>query len=47
MGELRAEYLFPLAHVCHITPDQVDKLTCSDFFQLIINIDQYLEAQRG
>jgi hypothetical protein len=39
--ELRQKYLFDLAHLCHVTPREVDRMRLLDFFQLILDIDQY------
>jgi hypothetical protein len=49
VSELRAEYAFPLAHLCGVRP--ADVLRLNDLFQLIVNIDQYAQemekANRG
>lgn len=41
MVELRQKYLFDFAHLCHISPTDIDRLRLLDFFQLILDIDQY------
>lgn len=44
MTELRGEYLFALGNVCGISPNEPLKLR--DFFQLITDIDAYIEAKK-
>ena len=39
--QLRAEYLFPLAHLCHCPPPVVDEMRVTDFALLISSIDAY------
>ena len=39
MTAARAEYLFALAHECHVTPPGVDELTLADFGRLTLGID--------
>lgn len=41
VSELRSQYMFALAHLCHVRPN--DNLKLRDFFQLIMGIDQYIE----
>jgi hypothetical protein len=43
----RAEYLFALAHICHIPPPVVDEMTVADFGQLTLGIDAYQESTNG
>jgi hypothetical protein len=43
---MRQEYLFLLAHLCHVPPNAPIRL--GDFFNLITGIDAYLaEQQKG
>lgn len=44
--KLRSEYLFDLAHVCHMDARQVDVLRYGDFCNYIIQIDGYWQAKR-
>lgn len=44
VSELRMEYLFSLAHLCHVSPS--DPITVRDFFGLVLGIDAYIEAQK-
>jgi hypothetical protein len=46
LAELRTEYLFGMAHVCHLGPAQVDGLSLGDFATLIRDIDSWAEAQK-
>jgi hypothetical protein len=46
VAELRAEYLFAFAHLCHCSPRDVDALRYLDFIQLILDIDAYGEAMK-
>lgn len=46
LAGLRREYLFGLAHVCHLSPAQVDALSLGDFAVLIENTDQWAKAQQ-
>lgn len=40
MDELRSEYLFDFAHICHIPPPMVGAgFRYMDFIQLILDID--------
>ena len=39
--QLRAEYLFPLARLCHCPPPVVDEMRVTDFALLISSIDAY------
>lgn len=41
ISELRAEYMFLMAHLCGVKP--TDNLRLTDFFQLILGIDKHLE----
>jgi hypothetical protein len=41
----RAQYLFPLAHLCHVSPPVVDGLAVRDFAQLLAGINEYRQAQ--
>jgi hypothetical protein len=43
----RAEYLFILAHTCHIPPPVVDELTLADFGQLCLGIDAMNDPDGG
>jgi hypothetical protein len=36
---LRAQYLFPLAAVCHVPPHEVGRLRLPDFARLLDGID--------
>jgi hypothetical protein len=38
---MRQEYLFDFAHVCHISPTEIDRMRLLDFYQLIVGIDAY------
>jgi hypothetical protein len=42
VAEIRQRYLFQLANLCGLSPNEVDVLRVADFFQLILGIDQYL-----
>ena len=47
---LYGEYLWPLAHVCHLSRDDVGGLTLADFARYIDGTDAYiaeLQKQRG
>jgi hypothetical protein len=44
LAALRREYLFGLAHLCHLGPVQVDDLDLDDFAALTDDIDAYLKA---
>lgn len=41
---LYAEYLFPLAHICHLSRDDVGALPLQDFATYIDSTDAYIEA---
>src|SRR5579859_3649772 len=41
---LYAEYLFPLAHICHLSRDEVGALPLADFATYIDSVDAYIEA---
>jgi hypothetical protein len=41
---LRDEYLFALAHLCHVSPNEPLKLR--DLFRLVIEIDAYVTANK-
>lgn len=45
MRDLRREYLFDLAHICHIDARSVDALRYHDFCTYILHIDAYHEAR--
>ena len=46
--QLRARYLFLLAHLCHCPPPVVDDMRVTDFALLIDAIDHYLaERERA
>lgn len=49
LASLRAGYLFPLAHLCHLGPAEVDELSLADFANYIDSIDAYVRAssERG
>ena len=42
--QLRARYLFLLAHLCHCPPQAVDEMRVTDFALLIDAIDQHIAA---
>ena len=46
MGDLRGEYLFDFAQICHIPPPKVDSLRYLDFIQLILFIDRFKKQLR-
>lgn len=43
ISEMRQEYLFLLAHLCHVPPTQALRL--ADFFRLVTDIDSYIAEQ--
>jgi len=43
---MRREYLFVLAHVCHLAPAAVDDLNLYDFAALADDTDAYLQAMK-
>lgn len=42
----RARNLYQLAHLCHVSPPQVDDLRVGDFAQLLAGIRQYEAAMQ-
>jgi len=44
LAGLRREYLFALAHLCHLGPREVNDLDLADFAACIDDIDAYLKA---
>lgn len=42
---LRASYLYPLAHLCHVHGQEVSRLTLTDFANYIDNIDEHLKPR--
>jgi hypothetical protein len=44
---LRLEYLFPLAHVCHISPPETWELTVTEFARLLQGIDAEAQKPQG
>lgn len=46
LRKLRGEYLFTLAHVCHLAAAAVDQLDVTDFANYIDSIDAWIEAQK-
>jgi len=44
LSRLRAEYLWPLAHLCHLGAAEVDALDVWDFARYIDSTDAYIEA---
>jgi hypothetical protein len=44
VSELREEYLFALAHLCHV--DVTKPLKLRDLFNLVLGIDAYIEEQK-
>ena len=47
MTTARAEYLFALAHACHVGPAAVDELTLADFARLTMGIDALNDQDGG
>lgn len=47
LRQLRADYLFGLAHICHLAAPQVDALTLTDFEIYTRSIDRMLEVTPG
>ncbi len=39
MTAARAQYLFALAHTCHVPPPVVDELTVADFGRLTLGVN--------
>lgn len=44
LSELQGKYGFALAHLCAVKP--TDNMRLKDFFQLIVGIDEYIEASK-
>jgi hypothetical protein len=44
---LHAQYLFLLAHLCHLSRDDVGGLTLADFANYTDSIDDYLKTQKA
>lgn len=47
MTAARGEYLFALAHSCHVIPAEVNKLTLADFGRLTLGIDALNDPDGG
>ena len=46
VAALRSEYLFALAHVCHVPPEATWDLMVHDFANLIQGIESYVESSQ-
>ena len=46
MSELKAKYLFLMANICHITPNEIDATDLRDFASLTLAVDRYIEARK-
>ena len=44
--QLYGEYLFSLAHICHLSRDDVGRLNLADFATYIDSTDAYLKAMK-
>ena len=44
VAALRSEYLFSLAHLCHVPAPMAGDLTITDFANYIDSIDAYIRA---
>ena len=46
LAAMRGEYLFSLAHVCHLPAAAVDQLDVADFANYADSIDAWIAAQK-